>query len=393
MSGCVAGNMDTNHHHPIYLQKFEPKMESPNYRPHLVHGDPDRGYSFSTAGTPTGPNFSTKGSIYDGYEAFAEASFGDETAAWMKASVHPQEYPYMSGIPLLNREFRPRNSQITSRYMDDVDGGDLLEKNRRLPGEEHGKFIERPEIPEVYKEQFPAEFFSAERVAPMMNCYADGDMVLARHFQGCPSLPVPPLSGKELEYKPKQPTNTDPEAAAFNQDRVLFGAGMGWWKWKIICDKPLDMPTRASFREHELGHASFRGRLRDNLPYGNMDSWAMAKSAETLLDLSANTGLEIGVRGDGKLYRCIITSGNTEAGYIEYVAEIPAKASANKWKVLQLPWKAFKPCFKGGKITGVHVRQVPPLDPSQITSIGFGVGDRQWGTFVLEVELIRAAVF
>ena len=43
--------------------------------------------------------------------------------------------------------------------------------------------------------------------------------------------------------------------------------------------------------------------MRDNLPYGNMDSWAAVKSCETRVDLSTFDGIELSVRGDGKLYR------------------------------------------------------------------------------------------
>lgn len=299
----------------------------------------------------------------------------------------------MPGIPLLNREFRPRNAQIVPRYLDDLDGGDIYEKDGRFPKKEQGKYLSRPEVPDVYKQIYP-EFFDPGRVPPMFHPYlGDPEMLLARHFRGQPTLPVPALAGEELEYKARQPTAEAQETAEFCENRILFGAGMPWWKWKIICDKPMDMPTKASFREHECGHATFRGKLRDNLPYANMDGWAMAKSAETLLDLSANDGLSIPVRGDGKKYHCILTSANTEHGSIEYVAEISAKPSANKWRVLELKWSNFVPCFRGGKYAGLQVHQVPPVDPSAITSIGFGVGDRQWGTFVLEIEHIKACCF
>jgi len=119
-----------------------------------------------------------------------------------------------------------------------------------------------------------------------------------------------------------------------------------------------------------------------------MDGWAAVRSSETLLDLSAAQGLELCVRGDGKTYRFILTTANT-GNLIEYIATLPAKASAHKWRKVKLQWEDFTPCFKGGKISGVAVQQVAPINPSQITSLGFGVGDRQWGSFVLECDYIK----
>lgn len=75
---------------PSYLSSFDGQSAGPNYRPRLIEGDERRGYSFSTAGVPIGQNFSPKADIYDGFEAFAESRCGDETAAWMKASMLPQ---------------------------------------------------------------------------------------------------------------------------------------------------------------------------------------------------------------------------------------------------------------------------------------------------------------
>jgi len=370
---------------------FEAKKVSPNYRPGLVTGTDLHGYSFSTSGAPTGPNFSTKGSIYDGYEAFAEASFGDETAAWMKAAVQPQDYPHLPGVPLLNRDYRPRNAQIPARLLSDVDGGLPAEKDERFPVGEYGKYLERPAIPPEYTELYP-EFFSTELIPPMYHPYMGNmDVMMARHYTGHPTLPVPPLYGADaLDYAPPMPTAEYSEAELFGIERLLFGAGMPWWKWKTQSSSPLDMPSKATFREHEEGYAMFRGKLQDHLSHGNMDSWATASCADTLVDLSANDGIELAIRGDTKFYRCVLTSANTKIGSIEYVADIPAKTSSYKWRIVKLDWSKFQPCFKGGKITGVAVDQVPPMDPSSITSIGFGVGDRQWGGFVLEIDYIKA---
>lgn len=178
------------------------------------------------------------------------------------------------------------------------------------------------------------------------------------------------------------------EALVLTEERALFGDSMPWWNWHVVTDKPLDMPTKARF--DTTGDAAlFKGSLRNNLPHSNMDSWASVRSADTWLDLSALQGIQMAVRGDGKTYRAIIRTKDTR-GTIEYTAVIPAKPSAHQWRTITLAWSEFRPSYKAGMITGVEVSQVPPLDPKNIKNFGFGVGDRQWGPFHLEIRYIKA---
>ena len=106
--------------------------------------------------------------------------------------------------------------------------------------------------------------------------------------------------------------------------------------------------------------------------------------AETMLDLSTLGGLEIAVRGDGKTYTMVLSCGHGGYSSIEYVATIPPRATAHKWRTVRLPWGAFTPQHKTGKSV-----EAPPFD-GVINSMGFAIGDRQWGPFLLEVAYIKA---
>jgi hypothetical protein len=183
-------------------------------------------------------------------------------------------------------------------------------------------------------------------------------------------------------------------ALVVEDERALFGEGMPWWNWQVSTDQPLGMPTKARFHvvdeESGLGGvALFKGSLRDNLKSANMDGWGSVRSADTWLDLSALSGIEMAVRGDGKTYRFIVRTRDTR-GTIEYTAVIPAKASAHQWRTVQLHWSQFRPSYKAGMIAGIELDNVPPLNPSNIKNFGLGVGDRQWGQFHLEVAYIKA---
>jgi len=392
---------------PSYLRPFD-QTAGPNYRPNLVHGSQtgpsQRGYSFSTRGVPTGPNFAPTTSIYDGFDNWAETKVGDETTAWMKASMRPEAaqqvainraaadafgdkraYAMTPYAAAMNQQFKPRNAWgggvPSSGFEDEV-----------FPRCEAGKYMQRPEVPEVYQKTFPA-FFDSERVPPMFNPYlGDEALVLARHYQGHPTMPIPPqMFGGDAELTRIEAIQaSDPDATPDEMERLLFGDGVGWWKWSCSCATAFAKPREVSMREHEEGHAIFRGNLTADLPNGNstvghLNGWTCTKSAETLLDLRGFHGLEITVRGDGKTYNMVLGSGYPGFSSVEYVATIPPKATAHKWRLVRIAWDAFKPQLKNGR----PAPDAPGMD-GLVGSVGFAIGDRQWGPFLLEVGYVMA---
>jgi len=388
---------------PSYLRTYS-QNRGPNYRPALV-GQSDlgglmRGVSFSTVGVPTGTNFTPKGSIYDGYDSFAEASMGAETTAWMKASTRARaaqqlehsryvadsvgdKRVYMTTpySDAMNHEFKPRNAWVPTNH------AATPQQSAIYPTREAGKYLSRPEVPQVYQDTFP-HLFESERVPPMFNPYWFPEAAIHRHYQGHPTMPLPPLLGANEAMVPE--IDNAAQAAVFDEERPIFGEGCDWWKWKVISSDPVDNPKAISFREHEDGHAIFKGLLTANLPNGNstegaLDGFALARSCETLLDLTALGGIEIAVRGDGKTYSVALGLGASGYSSVQYVAKIPAKATAHKWRVVRIPWAAFLPQFK----SGYDAEGAPPMS-GMVSWIGFGIGDRQWGPFTLEVAYVRA---
>jgi len=376
------------------------QSSGPNYAPHLVYssdtGPAQRGYSFSTRGVPTGPNFTPKGSIYDGFDAYAESRMGPETTAWMKASQAVAMSRVLAdgigdrGIYLqtpygaqMNAEFKPRNAWVggsnpTSSLEDEI-------YPKRVD-----KYLQRPEVPAVYQAQFP-EFFNTERVPPMYNPYVEPEVALARHYQGHPTMPIPPqLFGGDDDAQQLAALEDSSGADWAEQERLIFGGEMGWWKWTTSCEEAYAKSTQVCMREHEDGHSIFKGKLKADLPNGNstigaLDGWTMVKSRNSLLDLRSFQGLEIAIRGDGKTYQMVLGTGIPGYSSVEYVARIPPKATAHKWRVVRIAWDAFVPRFKNGK----PAPEAPPMDGA-ISYVGFAIGDRQWGPFLLEVEYVKA---
>jgi NADH dehydrogenase [ubiquinone] 1 alpha subcomplex assembly factor 1 len=97
-------------------------------------------------------------------------------------------------------------------------------------------------------------------------------------------------------------------------------------------------------------------------------------------DLSRYAGLEVRVRGDGKLYglRLRTTAAFDGVSYqVEFVPE------AGGWCELRFPFASFEPVFRGHPVSG-H----PPLDAAAINTFGLIISGRQEGPFRLELASI-----
>jgi len=374
---------------------------------------------------PTPNNFAPKGTIYDGYEAFKaqntpalyrfSTTFQDRAAPEYPHSVEAHEdairklqndFSAVTGKSLRETslrlaDFTPLNASMppagTPRNaMPPMwQGREALELAAQRAGHDliqpgATSFVERPVNP-YFKRCIDDSWANGPGPESMEHPYYDHRMAMEHAYHAHPHSWgfVPNVPGPSADSKPQVH-----HALVVQDERALFGEGMPWWNWQVNTDQPLGMPTKAKFHviEDESGlggMALFKGTLRDNLKMANMDGWASVRSADTWLDLSALSGVEMAVRGDGKTYRFIVRTRDTR-GTIEYTAVIPAKASAHQWRTVQLSWDEFRPSYKAGMIAGIELDNVPPLNPCNIKSFGLAVGDRQWGQFHLECAYIKA---
>eukprot|EP00658_Telonema_sp_P-2_P059096 TRINITY_DN477_c0_g1_i1.p1 TRINITY_DN477_c0_g1~~TRINITY_DN477_c0_g1_i1.p1 ORF type:complete len:378 (-),score=79.92 TRINITY_DN477_c0_g1_i1:275-1408(-) len=350
---------------------------------------------------PTPNNFAPEGSIYDGYEAF-------------KASTTPALYRYSTTFQTKSQHF-PASVEAHEETLRGLESS-YLELSRRGELPVHASRLEAEEV--LAASRHPG--WSAHEALAVASRRAGHDLFKP----GTASFverPVNPYFREYVEapdhwwapwhryataheyyanpywwnFVPDVPAERSTEdipqvhhALVMTEERALFGQGMPWWNWHVVTDQPTGMPTRADFVGTEEC-AVFKGSLRNNLKFGNMDGWASVRSSDTWLDLSALGGLEMAIRGDGKTYRFIVRTKDTN-GTIEYTAVLPAQPSAHRWRTVRVAWSDFRPSYKAGMIAGTMVEQVPPLNPKSIKNFGFGVGDRQWGQFHLEVKYLKA---
>jgi Complex I intermediate-associated protein 30 (CIA30) len=148
-------------------------------------------------------------------------------------------------------------------------------------------------------------------------------------------------------------------------------------KWRIINDGVMGGLSSSRFRIVKRV-AVFEG----DVSLENNGGFASVRSEPGKHDLSEAEGILIRVRGDGKRYAFRMRTTGAFDG-ISYEARF--KTVAGEWKTIQLPFKAFRPVFRGRLI-----RDAAPLDPKLIKTFGILISDKQAGKFRLEIDWIKA---
>jgi hypothetical protein len=89
------------------------------------------------------------------------------------------------------------------------------------------------------------------------------------------------------------------------------------------------------------------------------------------------------VHGDGRRYKFTV---QTETGFDAPIYQCAFTTKRGEWEEHRLPFKDFVPTFRGRALT-----DVPPLNPAQVSSLGFLISDKQDGAFKLELAWVKAS--
>lgn len=149
-------------------------------------------------------------------------------------------------------------------------------------------------------------------------------------------------------------------------------------EWFSINDEVMGGVSSGSFIQLEPGIAQFRGRVS----FENKGGFASVRTRPLMASLAGYNGIEMRVRGDGKIYKLRL---KTDSGSDGLCYEIPFRTEKERWDVVRLPFEKSKAKFRGLKIP-----LVPALNPGEIKSIGFLISDKQKGPFRLDVDWIKA---
>lgn len=97
-------------------------------------------------------------------------------------------------------------------------------------------------------------------------------------------------------------------------------------------------------------------------------------------DLTAATGLQLTVRGDGRTYQVRFRQDERFDG-IAWRAEFSA---SDQWQTVTLDFADFEPVFRGRRVIDAG-----PVSPPEIRQVGFMVADKTPGPFRLEIGAIH----
>lgn len=149
--------------------------------------------------------------------------------------------------------------------------------------------------------------------------------------------------------------------------------------WQIVNDSVMGGVSTSRLRLAEAGIARFSGQLS----LANNGGFASVRGSGRLTELSGANAMVLRVKGDGRTYQLRLRMGSSWRTPA-YSASFTTKPG--EWQTYYLMIEDFEAGWRGRS-----VREAPPLDPADISSIGIFLGDKNPGTFLLDIDWIKAA--
>ncbi len=146
--------------------------------------------------------------------------------------------------------------------------------------------------------------------------------------------------------------------------------------WMNVNDGVMGGVSRGGHRvspEHTL---VFKGEIS----LENNGGFSSIRTSGETLDLSGYDGLEIKVKGDGRMY--YLTTRASGRRMLAFWS--PIQTVKGEWQVLRVPFDAFYATYMGKTIP------VMKLNTKKVTSVGLMLYDKKAGPFALEVDSIKA---
>jgi monofunctional biosynthetic peptidoglycan transglycosylase len=164
-------------------------------------------------------------------------------------------------------------------------------------------------------------------------------------------------------------------------EKILFDfqAATNSAAWQVVNDDVMGGVSTSAFRVTTNGTALFTGRVS----LENNGGFASVRSLPRRTDLTGCGSFVIRLRGDGQRYKFTV---RTDSKFDSPLYQLAFATQKGEWEELRLPFDRFVPTFRGRVLN-----DVPPLNPAQITSVGFLISDKQDGPFRLEISSVKAA--
>jgi len=120
--------------------------------------------------------------------------------------------------------------------------------------------------------------------------------------------------------------------------------------------------------------------FKGEISLANNGGFSSIRTRGSALSLSNYDGLEIKIKGDGRMY--YLTSRSNSKRMLAFWS--PIQPPKDEWTVIRVPFDSFYATYFGKKIP------LMSLNTKKITSIGFMLYDKQGGSFEIETDYIKA---
>jgi uncharacterized surface protein with fasciclin (FAS1) repeats len=170
-----------------------------------------------------------------------------------------------------------------------------------------------------------------------------------------------------------------PRVAAESLTLVDLTAADAGQRWRAINDTVMGGRSRGEPRIVD-GALVFSGEIS----LENQGGFSSTRAYDSVpRQLEGYAGIELLVKGDGRAYFVTLnTSARRWFTEVYYWAKIQPERDV--WSVVRIPFERFEPMIHGRKLSG------PPLDLSDLRSIGLMLYDKQAGPFRIAVAEWRA---
>lgn len=147
--------------------------------------------------------------------------------------------------------------------------------------------------------------------------------------------------------------------------------------WQIVNDAVMGGVSDGEFRLAK-GVAIFSGHIS----LENNGGFASVRSLPASHELAGCDAFVIRACGDGHRYKF---TARMDQSFDSAIYQTSFTPKPGEWTEHRLPLKQFVPTFRGRVLSSE-----PPLDPANVTSVGFLISDKQAGPFRLEIDWIKS---
>ena len=148
-------------------------------------------------------------------------------------------------------------------------------------------------------------------------------------------------------------------------------------KWQAVNDGVMGGVSDGRFRITHEDTLEFFGTLS----LENNGGFASVRSKPTEIDIKPGDTIVVRVKGDGREYVLNLYTKSRRMAF-SYRASLPT--TKDQWTEVAVPLVGFIPTAFGNRVQGMG-----PVEPDQISSVGFMLSDKKTGPFKLEVGWVK----